>query len=219
VTVTQAGYSTSLTVSPTTWNPGSAAASTTVTVTSPGAWSAGSSQAWLMASPGSGAAGTRTVTVSVTANTSTAARTGTITFLSGGATAILTVTQAGTGVVDECGSTMATACAWTLLSSGTTSRVAGLQTSADTDLYKFTAPVSGTWRFWTSGIPSGADTYGQLYNSAGTRIAYNDDGGGSYNFLISYTLTAGQTYYLLVSNYSSSAYYTANPYTLNAARG
>jgi hypothetical protein len=154
----------------------------------------------------------------VTANTG-AARTGTITFTSGGVTRTVTVNQAGTAAVDECGSTITTACAWTLASSGTTSRTAGLQTAGDWDMYVFSVPATGVWRFWTSAIPSGADTYGWLYHSSGTLIGENNDSGGAGNFLISGTLTAGQTYYLLLTNVSPTTSIPANPYTLNAARG
>jgi hypothetical protein len=83
-----------LTLSPTTWNPGPAAASTAVSVSTTGTWTAVSNQSWLKISATSGTKGSRTVTVSVTANTG-AARTGTITFTCGGVIRTVTVTQAG----------------------------------------------------------------------------------------------------------------------------
>ena len=46
------------------------------------------------------------------------------------------------------------------------------------------------------------DTYGYLYDSAGNELARNDDYNG-YNFSISYTLTAGETYYYGARFYSS----------------
>lgn len=51
-----------------------------------------------------------------------------------------------------------------------------------------------------------------MYNSAQSQIAYNDDSGAVNNFLISYDLTAGQTYYLKVRAYSSTK---TGTYTIN----
>ena len=49
-----------------------------------------------------------------------------------------------------------------------------------------------------------SDPYGYLYNSSRTLLAYNDDGGtDTLNFKITYTLTAGQTYYIGAGCYSS----------------
>jgi hypothetical protein len=44
-------------------------------------------------------------------------------------------------------------------------------------------------------------------------IAFNDDGGGGRDFLVTYTLTAGQTYYLAIRNYSSTTA-TTGPYII-----
>lgn len=55
------------------------------------------------------------------------------------------------------------------------------------------------WRSTGSG-----DTYGRLYDASGTQITYDNNGGGSSQFKISYTLTGGTLYYLGVEWYSSS---------------
>ena len=47
------------------------------------------------------------------------------------------------------------------------------------------------------------DIYAELFNSSGTQIAYNDDGGDSNNFKLDYTATSAGTYYLRVCTYST----------------
>ena len=50
---------------------------------------------------------------------------------------------------------------------------------------------------------SGAlDTYGYLYDSNGSQLTSHD---GSTDFTITCSLTAGETYYIVVKMYSSSA--------------
>jgi hypothetical protein len=88
-----------------------------------------------------------------------------------------------------------------------------LDTGADWDYFRLTAPASGVWVFESS--PSMGDVYGQVYNSTGTLIAFDDDGGPGYNFRVSTTLTAGSVYYVAIRNYSSSTTQTG-PYTITA---
>jgi len=71
----------------------------------------------------------------------------------------------------------------------------------DYDFYKFVPTVSGTYKMYTEGS---LDTYGHLYNSSQSQLTYNDDAGDGTNFLISYSLTAGQTYYLKARAYSTT---------------
>ena len=59
-------------------------------------------------------------------------------------------------------------------------------TPTETDIYEFTSSVS-------SGDPKCT-----LYDSAGTEIDYNDDGGTGYNFQIRREFEAGKTYYFKV---------------------
>ena len=94
--------------------------------------------------------------------------------------------------------------------------------SRDVDLYQFTvsaADVGKTFTFSTF-LPAGGssvDTYIRLFNSAGTQLAYNDDGGNDYAYsYLSYTPIAGGTYYLGVSSYYSAGY---NPNTTGSGSG
>ena len=85
-----------LTLSASSWSPGTAAANTSVTVTSNMPWTASSNATpWLTVSPASGT-NNGTLTINATANTGTAARTGIITVTGGSITRTLAVTQAGT---------------------------------------------------------------------------------------------------------------------------
>ncbi|MDR2261415.1 MAG: trypsin-like peptidase domain-containing protein [Azoarcus sp.] len=84
-----------LSLSSPSWSAPTAAASSNVTVTTNQAqWTATSNQSWLTVSPASGKNGAQ-ATLKVTANTTTASRTGTVTFSAGGKTATVAVTQAG----------------------------------------------------------------------------------------------------------------------------
>lgn len=67
--------------------------------------------------------------------------------------------------------------------------------------YLFEAGYSGTFTFETTGS---YDTYGELYvgNYPTARTKYNDDGGASLNFRITYSLNAGQRAFLRVRGYS-----------------
>jgi len=77
--------------------------------------------------------------------------------------------------------------------------------------YVFTAPSTGNYVFQSSNRASTADPYGELYNSAQTQIAYNDDGAGDRNFSMTAALTAGQTYYFLARHYGTySGAYTVS---------
>ena len=76
--------------------------------------------------------------------------------------------------------------------------------NGDLDFIKFVAPVTGEYQMYTMSYQSqNTDTYGYLYNSSQTQLAYNDDGNGNLNFKIVYTLTAGQTYYIKIKHYST----------------
>jgi mannan endo-1,4-beta-mannosidase len=83
-----------LTVAPTSLSFVSGASSSPVTVTANVSWTVTDNQAWLTASPASGTSN-GSFTVSATANTGTAARSGTVTVTGGGLTRTIAVTQAG----------------------------------------------------------------------------------------------------------------------------
>ena len=74
--------------------------------------------------------------------------------------------------------------------------------------YKITPLYSGPYKIYTT---SSIDTYGHLYDSGKTQIASDDDSRGARDFQITYPLTAGQTYYVMVRGYSTSI---AGSYTL-----
>ena len=69
-------------------------------------------------------------------------------------------------------------------------------------MYKITPQTSGTYRFESTGS---LDTKAVLYNSAGTVLATNDDGGNGSNFLLEYQLNKGETYYVEAKLYSSQS--------------
>jgi mannan endo-1,4-beta-mannosidase len=83
-----------LTVAPTSLSFASAASSSAIAVTANVSWTVTDDQTWLTASPTSGA-NNASFTVSVTANTGTASRSGTVSVTGGGLTRTIAVTQAG----------------------------------------------------------------------------------------------------------------------------
>ena len=84
----------------------------------------------------------------------------------------------------------------------TGSTTASINTAGASAWYKFTPSKTGRYTLTSTGS---ADTKCYLYSSSGSQLAYNDDGGENTNFLISYSLTAGYTYYYQVRFYSSTA--------------
>lgn len=66
-------------------------------------------------------------------------------------------------------------------------------------MLEFTPAESRSYAFYSE---SEDDTYGYLYNSEMTVLTGNDDGGSGNNFKITYSLTAGATYYIGVKFYS-----------------
>jgi mannan endo-1,4-beta-mannosidase len=83
----------SLSLSPTSVSLGAAASSATVAVTANVSWTVTDDQSWLSVSPVSGS-NNGSLTVSATANTGTAARSGTVTVTGGGLTRTIAVSQA-----------------------------------------------------------------------------------------------------------------------------
>ncbi len=67
--------------------------------------------------------------------------------------------------------------------------------------FAFTPSESKTYTIYSTGSN---DTYGYLYNAPQTQITSNDDGGSGSNFSITYSMTAGTTYYIVVKYYSGS---------------
>ena len=67
--------------------------------------------------------------------------------------------------------------------------------------FAFTPTESKTYTIYSTGS---SDTYGYLYNASQTQITSDDDSGSNRNFSITYSMTAGTTYYIVVKYYSSS---------------
>jgi hypothetical protein len=134
----------------------------------------------LTVSPASGS-NNGSIALNVTANTSTAARTGTITVSGGGLNRTISVTQAGltsAGITLTQNNTSATANVGNGISGRTPITV--------------TAPFSGSVTVTLIG-PGGWSNSSDpaLFNSAGTRIAYQNHGWG---FTHTLTLNAGQSW-------------------------
>ncbi|MDR1634169.1 MAG: hypothetical protein LBS27_04465, partial [Bifidobacteriaceae bacterium] len=143
-------------------------ATATVTVTTNGAnWSAKSNASWLTVTPASGANGS-VATIRATKNTSATARSGAITFTADGVSKSVAVVQSG--VTDDYGNTVDTAARWQFGgTTGNTAKVSGtLEVGPDVDVFKFTAPVSGTYRFISEGT---GNVSGYLYDESGQQIS------------------------------------------------
>lgn len=80
--------------------------------------------------------------------------------------------------------------------------------SSGTVYYRFIPTYTGSYTFYSSG--NSGDPTGSLLNASGSSLVYDDDSAGSRNFSITYNCTAGQTYYIAASVYSSAASYYVN---------
>ncbi|WP_139490320.1 M6 family metalloprotease domain-containing protein [Brevibacillus dissolubilis] len=67
--------------------------------------------------------------------------------------------------------------------------------------FRYVPAISGMHQFTTV---SSLDTYGHLYNDSRGELAADDDSGDGNNTLVSYSLTAGQTYYFKVRGYNAA---------------
>ena len=81
--------------------------------------------------------------------------------------------------------------------------------AGDKDYFRIQVAESGTLTVYTTG---GTDTYGRLFDSSGTRLTTNDDGGASNNFRIRREVDAG-TYYAEVTEYLDN---NTGSYTVHA---
>ena len=94
-----------------------------------------------------------------------------------------------------------------VLKAGANSRANTISEAREVHTYKFIAPVSGTYTFSSTNKSATLiylDPY--LYNSAGALLHYFLDGGIGFNF--TYSLNAGETYYLKLDAYSGTGAYT-----------
>ena len=206
-TVNQAaGASCTYSISPTSASPAAGATTGTVTVTAGAgcAWMATSNAAWLTITSGASGSGNGSVGYSVAANAG-AARNGTLTIA--GATFTVNQAAATTGATPiACGASVAGA----LASTDARGSVRGPTYYADN--YSFTPSASGTATITMTASPM--DTYLVLKSSLGatTALMQDDDGvTGTTNSRITYTVTAGTTYFIEATSYDPS---TAGSYTL-----
>ncbi len=90
----------------------------------------------------------------------------------------------------------------------------------DQDWMKFTPTSSGWYTFYTgarNGNAGDADIVLALYDSNGTLLIYDDDSFSAWNAMMSYNLTAGQSYYILAQSARNN---TVVPYyTVSAVSG
>ncbi len=77
-----------------------------------------------------------------------------------------------------------------------------IKESWDVAWMSYTPEVTGTYLF--SSQDAAGDTVGMLYDSNGEQLDQNDNGGDGTNFLISYRLEAGTTYFYRIRMKSSS---------------
>ena len=88
----------------------------------------------------------------------------------------------------------------TVLSSNSSNN-AVISDGGEMKYYTFTPTETGTYVIYSTGSE---DTKVYLYNSSGSELANNDDGGEGNNFRLQYNLTAGTTYKYGVRYYNSS---------------
>ncbi|MBO7149672.1 MAG: InlB B-repeat-containing protein, partial [Clostridia bacterium] len=83
------------------------------------------------------------------------------------------------------------------------------RSSSNYRYYAFVPLVSGSITIYSS---SSYDTYGYLFNAVKTQIASDDDSGSGTNFSITYSVTAGELYYIVACAYSTSSSCTGTIY-------
>jgi hypothetical protein len=88
-------------------------------------------------------------------------------------------------------------------SSGGYNRISQIS-RGEADFYKFTAQRTGQYTFSAASSGSSIDTVVALYNSAGQRIASDDDSGPGTGSKMTYNLQAGRTYTVGISKYTTS---------------
>ena len=96
------------------------------------------------------------------------------------------------------------------------STTAGTLTRSDRDYFRIEVGQAGSLTLQTR---SNIDTYGTLYDSDGSQITRNDDGGRDYNFRISRSSIGAGVYYLQVRGFRSSTTGTYSLEVSGTARG
>jgi len=188
-------------VSPDSWVFPSSGGAKVIQVTSNVAWRL-ALPSWITAVPASGT-GNATVTLTARPSTSDAPYSDVVLLLADGQRATMTVTQpARPAQPVDCGGSiiMITACTWSDLG---TPIVGTMETPGDSDVYRFTPAVTGTWTFVSSPTPTGgiSDPFGVIYAPNGGMIAYDDNSAGNRQFSLTVTLQAGTTYSLMIAQW------------------
>ena len=111
---------------------------------------------------------------------------------------------------DDYGNTFDTAYQWGFSPVGIKTVNGTLDYAGDIDMFKFTAPITGTYTIYSSDITP--DLKARLYDSNQMQIAEDDHSGENENFKITVSLTEGQMYYLKVSHFEENGIGT---YTIN----
>lgn len=95
--------------------------------------------------------------------------------------------------------------ALTLNSQGDATGTASIATT-EVDYYSFTATSTGSYTISATTPSSNLDTVIGIFSATGQRLAYNDDlAGANTDSRITLNLTAGSSYFLGVTNYSSTS--------------
>ena len=179
-----------------------------------GSWTAtGPDWATLSQTSGTGPA---TITATLSANTSGKTRFGDLAFVAGGVTARVTLMQLALPdepvVADDCGGSVTANCVWADTSVEASGR---LEAVGDRDWFKITPSESGWYAFASARatVDPVRDTKGYLLASDGrTMLASDDNGPENHLFNLAAELTAGQTYYLVVTSEDQLGNYTLTSY-------
>ena len=91
---------------------------------------------------------------------------------------------------------------WNPANTMTSSQKVNVDIAGAGRMYKITPQTTGTYCIESTGS---LDTKAVLYNSAGTVLATNDDGGNGSNFRLECQLNKGETYYIEAKLYSSQS--------------
>jgi hypothetical protein len=77
--------------------------------------------------------------------------------------------------------------------------------TTEVDYYRFTAPVTGSYRLSATTPTSNLDPVLGVFSSTGQRLAFNDDiSSTNRDSQLTTTLTAGRTYYVGITNYTGT---------------
>ena len=74
----------------------------------------------------------------------------------------------------------------------------------DVIIYRFYPDYNSTYSFYTEYVSGKKDVVMYLFDSDFNQLAYNDDGNGNLQPLISYQCYNYKTYYIMIKQYSPS---------------